>query len=59
MMLHRLTIRRRLLVIFILIAFVGGAVQFLIAGPPTGSRYAGVSSAPPGNGCPAGFDHVL
>jgi signal transduction histidine kinase len=32
MMLHRLTIRRRLLVIFILIVFVGGAVQFMIAG---------------------------
>lgn len=31
-MLNRLTIRQRILVIFIVIAFVGGTVQFLIAG---------------------------
>lgn len=31
-MLNRLTIRKRILIIFILIAFVGGTVQFLIAG---------------------------
>ncbi len=31
-MLNRLTIRQRILVIFIAITFVGGTVQFLIAG---------------------------
>ena len=32
LMLNRLTIRQRILIIFIVIAFVGGTVQFLIAG---------------------------